>query len=89
MLVHPELGGEDDVLAARTQRAAQELLALAVAVDVSRVEECDSRIQRGMDDGRRGGGVDAATEVVAAESDDRDSQGADGARLHEGLSGFA
>ena len=46
--LHAELGGEHDLVAARAQGAAQELLALGAAVDVGGVEEGDAGVEGGV-----------------------------------------
>ena len=61
---------------------AEQLLAQGSAVDVGGVEEVDAFVQCGIDDRLRGGRVDAASEVVAADADERDGQAADWACLH-------
>ena len=45
-----ELGGEDDVVAAAFEGLADDLLVLALAVDVSGVDEVDAGVERGVDD---------------------------------------
>ena len=66
-----ELRREHDLVAAAAERAADDLLAAAaVAVDVGRVEEGDAGVERRVDHRARGGLVDPAAEVVAAEPDD-------------------
>ena len=67
-----ELRRKRDVIAPATQRAPEERLAEAVAIDVRGVEERHLGVQRGVDDGTRRVLVDAAPEVVAAEADHRD-----------------
>ena len=75
MHVHPELGGQHDLVAPAAEHLAEELLAGAgAAVDVGGVEEGDALVERGVDDGAGAFEVDAAAEVVAAEADDRDVQ---------------
>jgi hypothetical protein len=64
---HAELGCHHHLGPAAPQRLAQVLLALALAVDVRRVEEVDPRGESGVDHLRRAGGVQAHAEVVAAE----------------------
>ena len=67
-----ELRRQDDLVAAAGQRAPDDLLAAATAaVDLRRVEEGHARVERSVDHGPRGGLVDPAAEVVAAEADDR------------------
>ena len=75
----PELGGHDHVVPRRPERPTEELLALAAAVDVGRVEERDALVQRGLH--HLGGAVrvDPHPEVVAAEPDERDLERPDGA----------
>jgi len=69
-----ELRGEDDAVAAPLEQLAEEALAVAVAVDVGRVEEVDAGVEGGVDDLPRPREVDAAAEVVAAEPDARNGQ---------------
>jgi hypothetical protein len=73
LLVQPaaELRGYHHVLAAPVERAAKVFLAPGAVVGVGRVEKGDAGIQRGVDDGRGGVQVEAPSEVVAAEADDR------------------
>ena len=80
---HAELGGEHDLIPAPGERLAEILLALGAAVDVGGVEEVDAGVERRVDDARRGRGVEAAAEVVAAEPDHRDLERADASRFHE------
>ena len=54
------------------QGATQELLAVGAAVDVGGVEEGDAGVEGAVDDRSGRVVVDAAAEVVAAETDDRD-----------------
>jgi hypothetical protein len=77
-----ELGGDDDIVAARAQRATEELLAQRAAVDVGRVEERDPRVEGSVH--HRGAAllVDAHAEVVAAEPHERDVQRAELPSLH-------
>jgi hypothetical protein len=68
--VHPELGGDDDLVATALQDLTEVRLALAAlgSVDVGGVEEVDPGVDCGVDDRARAVEVDAAAEVVAAES---------------------
>jgi hypothetical protein len=51
---HVELGGEDDVVAAAASEGfADDLLGLALGVDVSGIDEVDSGVERGVDDANR------------------------------------
>jgi len=77
-----ELRREDDLVAPPLDRAADELLAPAVAVDVRGVEEGHALLERGVDHRARGVLVDPTSEVVATEPDDRDLERADAPRLH-------
>ena len=45
-----ELGGQDDVVAAALEGLADDLLGLALGVDVGGVDEVDAGVQRGVDD---------------------------------------
>src|SRR4051812_1717834 len=45
-----ELRGEDDVVAAAFEGLADDLLVLALRIDVGRVDEVDARVERGVDD---------------------------------------
>ena len=65
---HAELGGQDDLVAPRSERGAEELLALGASVDIGGVEEGDPGIERGADDGVGLLARHAHAEVVAAES---------------------
>jgi hypothetical protein len=66
---HPELGGEDDPVAAPAKHVAEQALALPrAAVAVGGIEERDADIERGVDDRPRPGLIDATAEVVAAEA---------------------
>ena len=78
-----ELRGDERLVAAGAERAPEVLLAQGAAVDVGGVEQRDAGVERGVDDRLRRRLVDAATEVVAAEADDRRGQRTDGACLHE------
>ena len=69
-----ELGGDHRTAATSLQRRAEHLLALAIPVEVGRVEEVDARVERCMDDTRGSLGVEAAPEVVAPDADDADRQ---------------
>ena len=66
-----ELGGDDHLVAPRPERRAEELLRLPLAVHLGRVEVGDPGVERGVDNGGRGGGIEAPAEVVAAEADHR------------------
>ena len=78
-----ELGGQHHAVAAALQQLAQQpLAAAAVAVDVGGVEEVDAGVERGVDDPAGGGQVETAAEVVAAEPDTGDAQGAEVGVLH-------
>ena len=87
--LHPELGGQDDLLPAGTESLAQELLALGTPVDVGRVEEGDAVVEGGVDHLGAAGGVDPAPEVVATEADDRHLERPDGTCPHHDLLGPA
>src|SRR5262249_10267468 len=69
-------------LAAAGQGLAEELLALGPAVGVGGVEEVDPGVKRRVDHPRRGLGVQAPAEVVAAETDERDFKRADAPSFH-------
>jgi hypothetical protein len=77
-----ELRGDDHVVAMAAEGAAEVLLGSGSAVDVGRVEEVDSRVERSVDYGRALLLVDAHAEVVAAQSDQRDLERPQLARLH-------
>ena len=70
--VHAELRRQHDVLAALAEDLAEEALrAAALAIDVGGVEERDAEIERLVDDLAGRLEVDAAAEIVAAETDER------------------
>ena len=73
MLVHrvAELRRQHDAVSPPFERAPDEVLARALAVDVGGVEERDAGLERGVDHGERPLVVTARTEVVRAEADDR------------------
>ena len=75
-VAHPELGREHGLVAPAFEDLAEELLALAAAVDVRGVEERDPLGEGGLDDCPRPLEVEAAAEVVAPEADARDLQAA-------------
>jgi hypothetical protein len=77
-----ELRGDHRLAAPRAERASKELLALRAAVDVGRVEERDSGIERRVDHRRGRRLVDPPAEVVAADADLGDEQAADRACVH-------
>ena len=81
-IAHAELGRDDDVIASRPERGAEQLLAPSSAVDVGGVEQGDTGIERGVNHGLGRGLIDPATEVVATESDGRDGEACDLAGLH-------
>src|SRR5947199_10509448 len=60
-----ELRGDDDALATRAQSTAEVLLAAALSVQLSRIEEIDPHSQRRVNDPGGGLGVEAPPEVVA------------------------
>src|SRR6266568_5002261 len=62
--VDPELHGHDDLVAPSGDRAAEQHLVMAGAVDVGRVQQCDTEIQRSMDG--RGSPVPIGRTVVLA-----------------------
>ena len=67
-----ELRREHDAVATPLEDLAEEGLAAAlVPVDVRRVEERDAGVERGVDHRARSSQVDAAAEVVGAETDNR------------------
>ena len=65
---HPELGGDQYILAPRSERPPQKLLAGARAVNVGSIEEVDAGVQRGINRGRAGFRVDTPAEVIAAQA---------------------
>ena len=67
-----ELRREHDFRSPSREHLAEEALAVAVAVDVGRVEERDALGQRGLDDCARSFEVEPPPEVVAPEADARD-----------------
>jgi len=70
-----EFAGEDDVLAALAEDAAERLFrAAAVAVGVGGVEQGDAEVERLVHHRLRRREIDAATEVVAAQPDQRHPQ---------------
>jgi hypothetical protein len=70
-------------VAATLQELAQQSLAAAtVAVDVGGVEQVDAGVERSVNHPAGGGQVESATEVVAAEPDPGDAQGAEVGVLH-------
>ena len=68
---HPDLGGDHRLVAPAAERPTEELLGLALAVDVGGVEVVDAGVERGVDHVLRRGLVDPHPEVVAAEAGDR------------------
>jgi len=66
--VHTEFRGNDRGVARSSQRCSEHLFAPALAVDVSRVEECDALVECGVDHLCRSRGVEPPAEVVAADS---------------------
>src|SRR5262249_37272154 len=62
------------VAAPSGEHAAEELLAVTVAVRLGGVEERDPRVERRVDDVLRPRLVEPPAEVVAAEADDRDDE---------------
>ena len=79
----PPLRREHDPVASPLQRAADHLLAAALAaVDVGGVEERDAGVDRRVDHRERRVLVDAAAEVVAPEADDGDLERPERARAH-------
>jgi hypothetical protein len=82
-----ELRRDHHLAAPVAERLADEPLAVAVAVDVGRVEEGDTGVEGGLDDGRGRAPVEPPTEVVAAEPDHRDLEigAAEPPRLHDSI----
>ncbi len=73
--VHPELGGDHEVVAAPLERLAEQLLAGALAaVDVGGVEQRDADVLGGVEDVADAVEVDPAAERVAADADGADHQ---------------
>ena len=70
----PELRRDHGAVAPPGERAAEEELAVAVAVALGGVEERDPGVERRVDDGARLRLVDPPAEVVAAEPDDGDDE---------------
>lgn len=77
---HAEFGGEHDIVPAAAEDLAEKFLRRTVmagalrAIDVSRVEQGDSRVQRRMDNGAGGFEADASAEIITAEADRGDAQ---------------
>src|SRR6516164_5750637 len=71
-----KLGRQHDVLAAVAEDLAEAALGAAarVAIGVGLIKERDAEIERFMDDLAGRGEIDAAAEIVAAETDRRDLQ---------------
>ena len=69
-----ELRRDHDLVTARAERGAEELLRLAAAVHLGGVEVRDARVERGVDDGTRRVLVDAHAEVVAPEPHHREQR---------------
>src|SRR4051812_34868031 len=67
-----ELRREHEVVAVTAQELAQEVLGLAV--DVGGVDKGDAFVYGGVDDCASGIEIDAAAEVVSAQSDSRDHE---------------
>ena len=65
----PELGRDHGPLAPSAEREAEELLALAVAVALGRVEQRDPGLERRIDDIRGLPRLEPPAEVVAADTD--------------------
>src|SRR3954463_13989098 len=70
------------MLTARTEDAAQQLLALSIRVHVRRVEEVDSRVKRGVDHLARASFIDSSSEVVAPHPNNGDGQAPDFSVFH-------
>jgi hypothetical protein len=69
-----ELGRDDDAGAPLAQRLGKVLLrhpALAEGIDIGRIEQGDTEIERRMHDAQGGGMVEPAAQVVASEADRR------------------
>ena len=78
----PELGRDDHVVAPATEGGAEQLLGAPLAVHVRGVEEVHTGVDRRVDHCLCRLGTDPATEVVAAEADDRNRQLTDRPLLH-------
>ena len=83
-VAHPELGGDDDVVAPIAEGPSEQFLAAAFAVHVGGVEQRDASVDGRIDHRLGGLVVHAPAEVVATEPDQRDRQAPDGAGLHAG-----
>ena len=78
----PELGRDDHVVAPAAEGGAEQLFGAPLAVHVRGVEEVHTGVDRRVDHGLGRLGTDPATEVVAAEADDRNRQLTDRPLLH-------
>jgi hypothetical protein len=77
-----ELRGDDDIPSAGSEESAEQLLALAVRVHIGGVEEVDSDSNRGVYYLSRASVIDASTEIVATDTDDRYAERSDLSRFH-------
>src|SRR5579864_4973437 len=80
--LHAEFGGDDYLFAAAAQRLSQVLFALRAAVYISRIEEVDPGVKRGMHHLGGGIGVQAPAKVVAPQTNHGNLQRADPALFH-------
>ena len=78
-----ELGRYDDFAAQFSQTAANEYFTIRAAIGIRGVEEIDARVERGVDDVARARLVEAAAEIVAAETDNGDFERTDRTHFHQ------
>ena len=73
----PNLRGDDGFAPPAGERAPKILLAVAFIVDVGGIEEIDAGVERGLHDAAGLGGIDAPSEIIAAQTGQRNLQRAD------------
>lgn len=82
--LHAELGGDHHLSPPAAESAAQILLAVALVIDVCGIEEINAGIERGLHHAAGLRFIHAPSEIIAAQTGERNFQGADLTALRSG-----